>query len=195
MRARCIDVGNGRDSAARRAATAIGGFAGDRSATSAVEFSILAFPFVLLLFAILGTGLAFVGELTLDKAVVAMGRRIGTGQASKSGMTAAAFRQAICDATYGLFTCANLKIDVRSYARYSDLPGGPPLAGSGHQKTLDTSGFGFQAGTANTIMAVQVYYEWNVFISPLQGYFSDLQSGSYLVGSVSAFKTEPFDAN
>lgn len=179
----------------RRALAAGRRFANDRRGVTAVEFSILSLPFFLLIFALLGTGVAFIGELFMDNAVARMGREISTGQVSKSAMTEADFRKGLCAATYGLFTCSQLKIDVRSYAKFSDVPKGPPLTGSGNKKSLDTSGFGFQAGTSNTIMAVQVYYEWPIFISPLQAYFSQMSSGSYLVGSVSAFKTEPFDAN
>ncbi|WP_210248887.1 TadE/TadG family type IV pilus assembly protein [Aureimonas leprariae] len=162
---------------------------------TAIEFSILCFPFFLLLFAVFGTASAYIGELAMDNAVAKLSRQLSTGQASNTSMSAADFRKALCAETYGLFTCSKLQIDVKSYAKYADLPKGAPLAGSGNSKTLDTSGFGYQVGAANSIMAVRVYYEWPILISPLQAYFSPMSNGSYLVGSMVAFKTEPYDAN
>jgi Flp pilus assembly protein TadG len=167
----------------------------DRSGATAVEFALLSAPFFLLIFALFGTGLVFLGELTLDNAVAKLGRQVRTGEIAKSQMSEASFRKALCDATYSMFDCTKLKIDVRTYPSYAELPKGPPLTGSGKSKTLDTSKFGFTVGTADTIMAVQVYYEWPIFISPLASSFSDLSSQSYLLGSVFAFKTEPFNEN
>ncbi len=73
---------------------------------AAVEFGMVAAPFLLLVFAIMETAFVFFAGQTLETAVADSSRLIMTGQAQQQGFNQAAFKNAVCARIYGLFDCA-----------------------------------------------------------------------------------------
>src|ERR1700682_1750951 len=76
----------------------------DRASTT-VEFSLLAAPFVALVFAILQTAILFFAGQTLETAAAKSARLILTGQAQMQGWTAAQFKSHARNVTTGTFKC------------------------------------------------------------------------------------------
>jgi Flp pilus assembly protein TadG len=70
----------------------------DAGGATAVEFALVAMPFFLFAFGILGLGLHFFTNNALEHAVDTAARKIRTGQAQKEGKTLADFKQMVCDA-------------------------------------------------------------------------------------------------
>ena len=172
---------------AERGAESVRRFARSRSGVAAVEFALVALPFFAILFSLVETGMVFIGDTTLQNAVKRAAREVRTGQAADQGFDLAAFRTALCKNSI-MFDCAKFKIDLKSYAKYSDIPLVVPFKNG----KLDESGFGYSAGGADQIMALRVYYEWPVFTDVMSKSFSNLKSGNYLMAATTAFKTEPF---
>src|SRR6202165_2459735 len=84
----------------------------DERGATAVEFGLLALPFLALTFAILETALLYFASQTLETAVANSARLIRTGQAQQQGMSSTTFKQTICDQVGVMFDCTNgLKID------------------------------------------------------------------------------------
>ncbi|MCQ8784221.1 TadE/TadG family type IV pilus assembly protein [Mangrovibrevibacter kandeliae] len=156
---------------------------------AAVEFAILAFPFFLIIFAILETSLVFLGELTLNRSVDRMARMVRTGEVALSKLDATAFRSKLCDDVGFLMDCSKLQIDLKTYASYADFPQAHPLQSG----VLNTADFGYTAGAPSTIMALRVYYEWPVYTDMMHRFLSDLKDGNHLIASVAGFETEPFE--
>lgn len=154
----------------------------------AIEFAILALPFIMMIFAVLETALVFLGELTLDQAVERVARIVRTGEAQTSGMTEAQFRQALCNEVSMLMNCSGLSIDLRTYPNYASLPSAPPKKNG----DLDTTGFAYAPGGANTIIALRVFYKWPIFTDIMRASLSDMRDGSHLITATAAFKTEPY---
>src|SRR6187431_2620091 len=75
--------------------------------SAAVEFGLVAAPFLALVFAILETAFVFFAGQTLETAVADSSRLIMTGQAQSQGMNQSAFKSAVCARIYGLFDCEN----------------------------------------------------------------------------------------
>src|SRR5262245_36758872 len=73
----------------------------------AVEFGLVAAPFLALVFAIMETAIIFFAGQALETAVADSSRLIMTGQAQSAGFNAAAFKNAVCAKIYGLFDCQN----------------------------------------------------------------------------------------
>src|ERR1035437_1140141 len=67
-------------------------FARHQDGTAAIEFALVAVPFLALLFAILETALVFFAGQTLETAASDSGRLIMTGQAQTAGYTQGAFK-------------------------------------------------------------------------------------------------------
>src|SRR5215475_1812126 len=80
----------------------------------AVEFGLVAAPFLALLFAILETALVFFAGQTLETVASDSARLIMTGQAQNQGMTSGQFSTAVCNKVVAMFNCANMMIDVQS---------------------------------------------------------------------------------
>src|SRR5262249_25012141 len=92
-----------------------------RDGSAAVEFSIIALPFLALIFAIMETALVFFAGQTLETAVADASRLIMTGQAQNQGWSKDDFKTAVCaQLSGGLFDCANgVLVDVKTYTSFS----------------------------------------------------------------------------
>ena len=77
------------------------GFVRQQDGAAAVEFGLVAAPFLALIFAIMETAIVFFAGQTLETAVADSARLIMTGQAQTQGFDQAAFKNAVCAKIYG----------------------------------------------------------------------------------------------
>ena len=99
----------------------------DEGGATAVEFAIVALPFIALLVAILETALMFFAGQAMDTAVDQAARMVRTGQAQQQGLDINKFKEQICGQISLLFDCpAGLKIDVEKYATFDSINLGVP---------------------------------------------------------------------
>src|SRR4051812_6487346 len=156
---------------------------------AAVEFAMVAAPFLALMFAIMETALVFFASQTLETAVSDSARLIMTGQAQTKSYDAGAFKDAVCAKIGGLFDCAaGLKIDVKTYTKFSDVENSPPLDANGNLKT----NFGYQAGGPGDIVVVRLMYQWPVYASLLGLSLGNMAGNKRLIMATAAFRNEPY---
>ena len=93
----------------------------DTRGVTAVEFGLLIFPFLMLLFAILESGLQLFVTSALDNAVRKESRALQIGEAQSAQMSAGAFKKAICEQLPMPGACDNLKIDVRTVSDWATI--------------------------------------------------------------------------
>src|SRR4029078_11928527 len=87
---------------------------------AAVEFALIAAPFLALLFAIIETALVFFAGQTLEYAVTQSGRLIMTGQADAGSFNQTTFKDQVCARIVALFDCANnLYVNVQKYSTFA----------------------------------------------------------------------------
>ena len=159
----------------------------DDAGVTAIEFGMLAFPFFMLMMAIIESSLMFFANQVLESSVDDVGRQIRTGQLDDS-MTETELRTAICNASAVLFTCGDLKIDLQVVAEFDDLGDMPePVDG-----VLEDSEFSFTAPGAKQIVMLSVLTEWPIYTNYLQSMLSKLDSNNGLLTAVAVFKTEPY---
>jgi Flp pilus assembly protein TadG len=162
-----------------------------KDGAAAIEFGLVAAPFVALLFALLeAMGVFFAGRL-LDVAITQSSRQILTGGAQTTNMTASGFATAVCQNVYALFTCSKLMIDVEAYASFAAVNTSTPIL------TFDSNGnvtntWQFDPGGPNDIVVVRVMYQWPVFLGPLGLNLSNLSNGNRLLVATAVFKNEPY---
>jgi Flp pilus assembly protein TadG len=166
-------------------------YAGCTRAASAVEFAIIAAPFVALLVAIVQTALVFFAGRLLDETAEQASRYIFTGQAQSAGMTQTQFANYLCQKSSTLFTCSNFMINVQNYNSFAAANTSTPTL------TFDSSGavtnqWAWSPGSPGDIVIVQVMYQWPVMLGPLGFNLANLANGNRLLVSTVAFKTEPF---
>lgn len=173
----------------QRGLSCLGGFGRNTSGATALEFAMVAGPFLLLMFGILAVGFVFVGNMTLEHAIEQGARFIRTGEAQSQGFDAAQFKNEVCKYLTAPLSCAGLKLDVRTFASFggSDLTN--PLDGSGNLK----SGFSYAPGVGGDVVVVRAFYEWDLLAAmPPALRLNNMPNGSRLLIATAAFRNEPF---
>jgi len=164
-------------------------FAHGEDGVAAVEFAMVAAPFLALMFAIMETALVFFASQTLETAVADSARLIMTGQAQSQSFSQAQFKSAVCAKVGGLFDCAGgLQIDVKTYTSFGSVDNSPPLDANGNLKT----NFGYQPGGPGDIVVVRLMYQWPVYASLLGFNLGDMAGNKRLVMATAAFRNEPY---
>lgn len=167
-------------------------FARQERGATAIEFGMVAMPFLALTFAILETAIIFFAGQTLESAVQNASRLILTGQAQTGGAnysTADAFRtNAVCpNSAAFLFDCSKIYVDVKSYTSFGQISQTPPVTNN----QFDQSKTGYTLAGPNCIQTVTVYYVWPVYVSLLSDNLSNLGNNRLLSASA-VFKNEPY---
>jgi Flp pilus assembly protein TadG len=166
------------------------GFRHARDGAAAIEFAIVAVPFVIILFAIIETCVIFFAGQILDSATASAAREIRTGKAKQDGWTAARFKQEVCTGLSGLFDCENrLHVDVKVFSDFSSAVMSPPLDADGE---VDDGSFGYSSGDKSQIVVARTFYEWPVFFDFFSLSMADTAGGDRLLASVVTFRNEPF---
>ena len=94
----------------------------DERGFTAVEFGMVAMPFLMLLFGIMVVGLFFFTTFSLENATEEAGRLIRTGQVQQNGMTAAQFKQEVCTRLPDYVDCTNkLRIQVQNFTGFGNI--------------------------------------------------------------------------
>lgn len=164
------------------------GFRRAQDGSVAVEFSLLAIPFFALLFAMIETCTIYFATSNLDSVVAAAGRLVRTGQVQAGGMSAADFKNFICDEIALVDDCSGgLRVDVRNFSNFNSVNFPPLIDEDGN--IVDSTVF--QPGNAGDIVLVRVYYSWGVMSPSFIG-LSNLEGGGRLIASSVAFRNEPF---
>ena len=152
---------------------------------AAVEFGMVAAPFLLLVFAILETAIVFFAGQTLETAVADSSRLIMTGQAQQKGFNQSAFKSAVCARIFGLFDCANgVSVDVKTFTNFGSIDLTPPLDSNGNFQVNQT----YQPGGPGDIVVVRLFYQWPIYVSLLQ----NMSGHKRLLVATAAFRNEPY---
>lgn len=152
---------------------------------AAVEFAMVAAPFLLLVFAIMETALVFFASQALETAVADSARLIMTGQAQSQGFNQDKFKEAVCARVFGLFDCqTGIRVDVKTYSNFSSINLNPPLDANGNLLNDQT----YQPGGPRDIVVVRLFYQWPIYVSFLQ----NMAGNKRLLVATSAFRNEPY---
>ncbi len=180
--------------------------------TTAIEFGMVAFPFLIFVLGILAVGLQFFTINSLDHAVEVVSRQIRTGQAQTvmdadgNTMTLAQFRNAVCSVAgrYIERDCnERVKVHIQSGNNWAAI-NPRPCAQAGvmtDQAGNDSDTVADTAGGAGQVVLVTVCYDWElpihfpmlnrILMTPPDGV--PLTSGGSLVQAVATFRTEPYE--
>jgi Flp pilus assembly protein TadG len=165
-------------------------FARAQDGVAAVEFGLVAAPFLALLFAIMETAFVFFASQSLEAAVAQAGRLIMTGQADAAGYNQATFKTAVCASMPSMFNCdQRLFISVKNYTKFADAGTTPPYDNKGQ---LDTSKMVYQPGSPGEVIVVSFYYQWPIYVSMFSNNLSNQDGSNRLLVATSAFRNEPY---
>lgn len=160
-----------------------------KDGAAAIEFALVAAPFLALMFAIIETAVVFFASQTLETAVADSARLIMTGQAQTQSFNQAQFKSAVCTRIYGIFDCNNgLLVDVRTAASFSSASTSKPIDNNGNL----VNNFTYSPGVAGEIVVVRIMYQWPVYVSLLGFNLADMAGNKRLIMATAAFRNEPF---
>ncbi len=181
----------------------------DAKGSVAIEFSMIAPIFLLMLMATIETGVIFFAQSALQNAVNDTARLVKTGQSACFsrdgngnclGMTADQFRKQICDEVKTLLqTCekdvngnSDLQFDVKAYTGgFGGVSNGSPLNGSNELPNLTA----FDTGAACDVVLVRAFYRWPVFTPGLAFFLANMSGQNHLLATAAAFRNEPYVNN
>ncbi len=155
--------------------------------STAIEFSMLLMPYLMLCFGIIELSLMFTSASLLEGATDSAARLIRTGQLQQDGGDPETlFRDALCDFAVVLIDCDDMVIEVTTLDSYGDYTA-PVFDGDGNMVSQ-----GFSAGGSNDRVLVRVAYRY-AMITPLVGPLLNGADGSTLFMSTVVLQTEPYE--
>lgn len=157
---------------------------------AAVEFALIALPFLGLVAGMLETGVMMFADSALDTATNSAARLIRTGQAQQQNFNINTFRDSVCTAASGFFDCTRIKVDVRTAASFGAMTLKTPVKPDG---SLDDSNFAYNPGHGSDIVVVRVYYDWPIVLNRLATFGNGSDGKTKLLNAVAAFRNEPFN--
>jgi Flp pilus assembly protein TadG len=166
-------------------------FAKGRGGSAAVEFAMVALPFLMLICGILEISMIYLVSTTLENATSDVARQIRTGQLQTAGgATSTTFISSICGelSWLGSSCTSNLFVDVRTFASFSSVTQPSPIQNG----LINQNNLTFTPGTAGDIVLVRAFYQWKLFSPLIDQMSASLNGGSTLITATAAFKNEPY---
>ncbi len=167
-------------------------FGRDKRGSTAIEFVMLVFPFTLMMFAIIETGISFGAQQLMSNAVDDVSRSLRVGDIRPEAVTAASMTTLICDRikVFVATGCPDLAIDLKSYNTFAAVPLDIPRKPDGD---LDTAGFAVTPGGALKINQFRVFYRWQIKTDLIRRYLAELPGGKTLLYTTLTWRNEPYD--
>lgn len=171
---------------------AISRWCADHNGAMAVEFAMVALPFIFTVLALFELALVMLLSTTLDASTAKAARQIRTGQlqAQTTPATPLTFRTQVCGNLGWLQSqCMDdLSVDVRVFPKFSSVTGNSPITGG----AIDPSKLNFNVGSSGDIVVVTTYFQWQLITPGLSLGFHTLGNGKALITSVVTFRNEPY---
>ena len=187
----------------------------DARGTTAIEFAMVAAPFFLFAFAIMGIGLQFFTINSLEHGVESAARRIRTGNIQsghsvagvQTAFTNQEFKVMICEEAGSYIDCnSKLVIHMDSADEWSDIVTTPCVSAgnltpsSGNATDAVTT----KTGGASQVVLVTACYQWDLGGSMWQVFWNLLVTGAWgsgtaktadlvVIQAVATFRTEPYN--
>ncbi len=177
----------------RRRRSLIGRFLSNRQGAVAIEFTILAIPFAMLVFAILESCVSFAGQQVMSNAVDDVARQLRTGQIKAAELSEERLRGLICDRLEIMVSsgCPGLEVDLREFQTFEQAAAlRIEFTADGD---IDTSDFAVTPGRSMTKNTLRVFYRWPVMTDFMRRSMSNLKDGKTLHFASVTWQNEPFD--
>lgn len=185
---------------ARRLQCKLLALARDARGVVALEFGLVVFPFLILVFGVVSVGIYYFQVSSIENAAQVAARDIRVGKlqqggGSYSGTTTDAQRKAslltaFCASASTLPSCASrTAVIVQSSANFSGISA-PSCATNG--SLVNNATTTFSAGASSSVVLVTFCYSMSLLNVPFFGSKGGLSDGSYLVQASVAFRTEPY---
>jgi len=160
----------------------------DQSGGAAVDFALIAAPFLAVLMAIIESSIVLLAGQVLQTSTTNAARQIMTGQAQNAAWSAAQFKTYVCGGLTVMFDCTKLNIDVRAFSSFSTVN----LPSVTNPNGTLTNSYVYQPGNPGDVIVVRLIYQWPIIASALGiGLVTSAGNTNTLVATA-AFRNEPY---
>ncbi|MCX7306131.1 MAG: pilus assembly protein [Hyphomicrobiales bacterium] len=168
-------------------------FLRNREGSTSIEFTMLALPFAMLVFAILESCISFAGQQVMANITDDVARQIRTGQLRPATLDKAALKTLICDQLKIIVAsdCPGLEVDLRQFATFADAA--KVRIKLTTDRDLDTTDFAVSPGPSLSKNMLRVFYKWPVMTDFMAKLVSNLKDGKTLHFATVTWQNEPFD--
>ncbi len=157
-----------------------------KEGSTAIEFAMLAVPYVMLSLGIIELSLMYTSASLLEGATDSAARLVRTGQLQQADGGEAMFRDALCNYATVLVNCEDIVVEVIPLASYNDFSG-PVYNADGEMVSQ-----GFDAGGSNDRMLIRTSYRFEM-MTPLVGPLLNGEDGATTFISTIVLQTEPYE--
>lgn len=168
-------------------------FNGDERGVAAIEFAILAMPFLLVLFAVLESSISFASQQLIADTVDHLARdiRVGNIKQGGPGSSEAEIKDRICSELEFFVEdgCPDMEVDLKVYAGYDDIPVTIPRKAN---KDVNDAGFDVEVGLDLDIQMLRVFYRWKYMTKFIADKSATLPDGKTLLYAAAAWRNEPY---
>lgn len=163
----------------------------DKGAT-AVEFSLVAVPFIFLLIGTIEMSLMFAASANLHSATNDASRLIRTGQAQQSGGDAEdVFVNKLCEGVNVILDCSKLQYEVIAMGNFDDFS--DYAASYDEDGNLETQGF--NPGGSSSVVLIRVSYRYPLMLPVVGNMLSDGPNMTKHLLATVVLQAEPYDIN
>lgn len=163
----------------------------DRSGSTAIEFGVLAVPFLVLVFGIVEVCVSMAAQQVLTNVTFDIGRQVRTGELAAANLNETKLKEMICSRLEVMVKgdCTEvLKLDLRQVSSFKEA------AELGKQWSPDNfvSNPQVSAGNPLDMTVLRTFYRWPVILSFLADIIGNTTNGHVLLFSMAAWQNEPF---
>lgn len=173
-------------------------YARDAHGATAIEFAILAVPFLAILFAILELALIFFTGAIMTQAISDTGRMVRVGSFQGCG-SASEFKALVCNRMKNMMNCqANLRVDLFTASDFQSVvmtdPGMSGLDPDDEDSEIEDGEFADTNAGEPVVLRGTFYYP--LALPPVITRLENLSgSGRHVISVSTAFRNEPFPEN
>lgn len=164
--------------------------------TTAIEFAIVAVPFFMFIFGLMGVSSYFFIMTSVEKGMDQASRQIRTGQAQLANKTVKDFKKEICDKAGDWVKCKNVQVFVQKFPDWDQVVPQPCI--SNNTTVVNSAGgddlIADYAGAANDIVLVTTCYKWDFAARIPFMDVGQMNDGALMMQTATAFRTEPYSS-
>jgi Flp pilus assembly protein TadG len=163
----------------------------DKTGTTAVEFSLVGIPFILMIVGTIEMALMFTAQSVLQEATYTAARLIRTGQIQlmDGGDQQEAFRESVCDFAELLIPCDRIQFQVMEVPDFGDAEA-LPEAEFDEDGNLEDQGF--DPGGVEDVVMIRVAYNYPIITPLMQPMLSNNGGMTRTMLSTIVLQNEPY---
>lgn len=160
--------------------------------TTAVEFSLIGVPFVIMTVGTVEMAIMMASQSLLQESTFAASRMIRTGQLQQAegGGNEEMFRDAVCDFSSLLIPCNDIQFQVQTMPTFADAQD-EPLPTFDEDGNLESEDF--DAGGESDIVMIRVVYNYPIRTPFMTPSLANTSNGKRTMMSTIVLQTEPYE--